>query len=184
MVGGDSIDSDKIIEAVIGYGRAVGAAVHARTAKKAQEAEARRADEVEARKAKAIAAAKVRLPHIVPLIEAYPGLEFDIRNDGLTGGDKWVFVKVWHHSDVPPPTTLPSIVHGEEIYFQIPKGTDLGRQLGSSHTSPLLKKDIAEKGAVFVPATADDLVRADSVDGAKILACMRDHHGAAFVAGG
>ncbi len=58
------------------------------------------------------------------LIEAHEGLNRN-HHGVLDGGDKYLFVKMEHNSDVTPPSNLPYIVPdtGDEIYFLIPAET-------------------------------------------------------------
>ncbi len=183
LAGGVSLDNDKIVEAIAGYRRAVVAAVEAREAAKNAEARAAGAASIEAAKSDA--------PNMVPLIEAYEELEYD-SSGGLDGGDTWKFIRVTHHRDAALPTNLPSIVFevefddgdkGHAACFLVPAETELPKHWPSSGIKRLLPKDIVEKCVVFIPAKADDLARADTIDSAAIVKYFYRHEAATEEAG-
>jgi len=85
------------------------------------------------------------------LAEVYEGLEFD-PGGNLSGGTAWLFVKVDHDPDVTPSPTLPSITHGDRVYFLFPAVSNMpDRWVSRKFTSPLLSKSVASEGIAFIP---------------------------------
>lgn len=75
-------------------------------------------------------------------------LEAD-RHGNLSGGIEHVFCKFGRDDDVPLPPSLPSIAHGDNVYFLLPADLDCPNYWGCP--SPLLSLAVAKEGAVHIP---------------------------------
>ena len=107
------------------------------------------------------------------LIETYDGLKLG-DDDCLHGGDEYSFLRLSCDQEAPLPDMLPSISHGDTIFFLVPSRIDWPRHL-RRHIFAWLPRGILDEGSIFIPDEDQDLLYATGIDSAGLIETLEDY---------